>query len=158
SECRNRLFGIVNGVDYKVWNPGSDPYLAQNYDVETVVQGKAQCKAKLQERLQLQARSQAPLFGLIARLVEQKGIELVIKAEEVLLAQDAQLAILGEGDPIYHRQLTNLRDRFPGRIGLTLGFDEGLAHQIEAGADLFLMPSLYEPSGLNQLYSMKYGT
>src|SRR5439155_19714751 len=79
-------------------------------------------------------------------------------AAETLLTQDVQLAILGEGDPTYHRQLTNLRERFPERVGLTLGFDEALAHQIEAGADLFLMPSLYEPSGWNQRYSMKYGT
>jgi starch synthase len=95
---------------------------------------------------------------MVARLVEQKGVELVIRAAPALLDQQCQLVLLGEGDPAYHRLLQQLHARYPDRVALALIFDEPLAHQIEAGADLFLMPSLYEPSGLNQLYSMKYGT
>lgn len=156
-ERRDRLFGIVNGVDYQVWDPATDAVLEQRYDVESVVEGKARCKAALQGHFQLPVEPRRPLLGMVARLVEQKGVDLVIKAAEVFLQQETQLVVLGEGDPIYHRMLTALRDRFPGRVGLRIGFDEALAHRIEAGADLFLMPSLFEPSGLNQLYSMKYG-
>jgi starch synthase len=94
----------------------------------------------------------------VARLVEQKGMDLVVRGAALLLAEGAQLVLLGEGDPKYHRALDDLRRQYPSQVGVTLGFDEALAHKIEAGADLFLMPSLYEPSGLNQLYSMKYGT
>jgi starch synthase len=95
---------------------------------------------------------------MVARLVEQKGVDLVIKAADALLARDAQLVVLGEGDKKYHHALEDIKRRHPDRVGLWIGFDEPLAHQVEAGTDLFLMPSLYEPSGLNQLYSMKYGT
>lgn len=153
-----RLFGIVNGVDYREWDPSSDRYLAAHYDVESVSTGKPHCKAALQRRFQLPEEPRTPLLGVVARLVDQKGIDLVVAAAPTLLEQGVQLAILGEGDPHYHRLLEELRARFPHRMALFLGFDEGLAHQIEAGADLFLMPSLYEPSGLNQLYSMRYGT
>jgi starch synthase len=99
-----------------------------------------------------------PVLGMVARLVEQKGIELLTRAAALLLAEGAQLVVLGEGDPKYHRALQDLRRQYPSQVGVTIGFDETLAHKIEAGADVFLMPSLYEPSGLNQLYSMKYGT
>jgi starch synthase len=95
---------------------------------------------------------------MVSRLVDQKGLNLIGKAADTLLRDGAQLVFLGEGDPAYHRMLQDLRNRYPERVGLTLGFDEPLAHQIEAGADIFLMPSLYEPSGLSQLYSLKYGT
>jgi starch synthase len=98
------------------------------------------------------------LLGVVARLAEQKGIDLIVEAAPALLARGAQLVVLGEGAPAYHRLLEDLQSRHPGRAAVVLRFDEALAHQIEAGADVFLMPSLYEPSGLNQLYSMKYGT
>src|SRR5207249_7851831 len=103
-------------------------------------------------------RARTPLLGMVARLAEQKGVSLVGRVMDNLLTQDVQLVILGEGDAVYHRMLQQLKGHFPDRVGLTLSFDEALAHQIEAGADLFLMPSQYEPSGLNQLYSLKYGT
>jgi starch synthase len=154
----DRLFGIVNGVDYTEWNPATDRHLPATYDADSVVERKPQCKAALQRRLHLAEEPHAPLLGMVARLAEQKGIDLVGRAADVLLRQGAQLVLLGDGDQGYQQMLQKLRARFPDRVGLHLGFDEALAHQIEAGADLFLMPSLYEPSGLNQLYSMKYGT
>jgi starch synthase len=155
---RDRLRGIVNGVDYDVWDPASDRRLPANYSADDPGPGKAVCKAALQRRLEMDVDSGAPLLGVVARLAEQKGIDLICRAAPALLAQGAQLAVLGEGEPRWHAALRELRQRHPGRVGVVLGFDEGLAHLIEAGADLFLMPSLYEPSGLNQLYSMKYGT
>jgi starch synthase len=158
SERREDLFGIVNGVDYDEWNPATDKHIAAHYDVETVCVGKPLCKQALQERCHLPAEPRSPLLAVVARLAEQKGVELILGAAGTLLNQGCQLAVLGEGDPKYHRQLTELRGRYPERMSLTLGFDEPFAHQIEAGADIFLMPSIYEPSGLNQLYSMKYGT
>jgi starch synthase len=157
-ERRDRLFGIVNGVDYGVWNPATDPYLAANYDAETVTVRKPVCKAALQRRHGLAEEPRTPLVGMIARLVEQKGLDLVLPVADALLRQGNQLVVLGEGEAVYHRMLMHLRTRFPDRVGVTLAFDEALAHQIEGGADAFLMPSLFEPSGLNQLYSLKYGT
>jgi len=157
-ERKDRLFGVVNGVDYGAWNPATDPHLAANYDADTVAQRKPLCKKALQVRFGLPCKPHAPLVGMVARLVEQKGVELAVKAAPAFLQQDAQFVILGEGDPVYHEMLRALRDRFPDRVGLVLGFDLTLAHQIEAGTDLFLMPSLYEPCGLNQMYSLKYGT
>lgn len=158
SERRQDLFGINNGVDYRVWSPEHDPHLPAHYSADVLTPGKPQCKAHLQQRQGLALEPHAPLMGVVARLVEQKGVDLIIRAAPELLSQGAQLAVLGDGDPSYQRQLEELQRRFPGRVALTFGFDEALAHLIEAGADLFLMPSLYEPAGLNQLYSMKYGT
>jgi starch synthase len=158
TERRDRLVGIVNGVDYNVWNPATDPYLPAHYDVDSPSTGKARCKADLQRRQGLAVEANAPLLGMVARLVEQKGIDLVIEAAPSLFESGAQLIVLGEGNPDYHRLLEQLRDHYPSRLSVTIGFNEDLAHRIEAGADLFLMPSLYEPSGLNQLYSMRYGT
>jgi starch synthase len=157
SERRHQLSGIVNGVDYRVWDPAIDPHLAAHYDPSTVGEGKAACKAALQRRYGLPEEPRVPLLAMIARLVDQKGIDLVVNSADSFLA-GAQLIVLGEGDPVYHRLLEDLRCRHPKRVGLTLAFDEKLAHQIEAGADIYLMPSQFEPSGLNQLYSLKYGT
>ena len=158
TERVHKLSGIVNGVEYATWNPSSDPLLSSTYDVETVVEGKASCKAALQRRFDLPVEPRIPVLGMIARLVEQKGIELILKAADEMFRQAVQIIILGEGDPEYHRKLILLKQRYPDRIGLLLGFDDTVAHQIEAGADLYLMPSLFEPSGLNQLYSLRYGT
>jgi starch synthase len=158
TERRSDLFGIVNGIDYDEWNPAADPRIAAAYTAETVPQGKPLCKAALQERFRLPPRPATPLLGVVARLAEQKGIDLIAGAAERLLGEDLQLVVLGDGDAVYQHVLNRLRERHPDRVGLYLGFDETLAHQIEAGADLFLMPSIYEPSGLNQLYSMRYGT
>jgi starch synthase len=158
TERRSVLTGIVNGVDYAVWDPATDPHLAANYDAQTVFERKPACKLELQAHYGLPARPEVPLLGLVARLVEQKGVSLVIQSAHELLSHDVQLVVLGEGDPHVHRQLAQVRAHFPQKVGLKVGFDEGLAHRVEAGADLFLMPSQYEPSGLNQLYSLRYGT
>jgi starch synthase len=132
------------------------------YDAQTVVQGKAACKAALQRRYGLPEEPRLPLLAMIARLVDQKGVDLVVNSADGFLGGNGkpgtQLVVLGEGDPVYHRLLEDLRGRYRTRVGLTLAFDEKLAHQIEAGADIYLMPSQFEPSGLNQLYSLKYGT
>jgi starch synthase len=158
TERRAVLTGIVNGVDYAVWDPATDPHIAANYDADTVFERKPACKLELQANYGLPSRPEAPLLGIVARLVEQKGVSLLIQSAHELLSHDIQLVVLGEGDPVIHRQLAQVRAHFPQKVGLMVGFDEGLAHRVEAGADLFLMPSQYEPSGLNQLYSLRYGT
>jgi starch synthase len=158
AERRERLCGIVNGVDYRIWNPATDPHIAMSYDVETVGQRKPRCKAALQRRFGLTEEARTPVVGMVARLVEQKGLDLVGRAAEALLQQGIQFIVLGEGDARYHRMLQDLQTRFPRQVGLVFAFDEPLAHQIEAGADIFLMPSQFEPAGLNQLYSLRYGT
>jgi starch synthase len=155
---RDRLSGIVNGVDYSLWDPAHDRHLAAHYTADALTPGKPRCKAELQRCQHLDEEPDTPLLGVVARLTEQKGIDLIGQAASTLLQGGVQLVVLGEGDPAYHRMFSDLRQRFPRRMGLTLGFNEPLAHRIEAGADLFLMPSQYEPSGLNQLYSLKYGT
>ncbi len=158
TERRDRLFGIVNGIDYRSWNPATDPNLPARYDADSVTAGKPVCKSALQRRYGLPEKQEAPLLGVVARLVEQKGFDLIARAAEPLLAEGVQLVILGEGEAVYHRMIADLKNRFPDRVGVVFGFDEGLAHLVEAGADLFLMPSRYEPAGLNQLYSLRYGT
>ncbi len=169
TERRSQLCGIVNGVDYSVWDPRNDPYLPARYSPETVASGKPACKQALQERCGLPVQPNTPVLGVVARLAEQKGIDLIVPAAYSFLSpgwgggpnspgHGTQLVVLGHGDPRYHQMLGDLRKRFPQQVGLTFDFDETLAHLIEAGSDLFLMPSLYEPSGLNQLYSLRYGT
>lgn len=155
---RHRLAGIVNGVDYADWNPATDPHIAANYDVNSVFERKPQCKAALQRQFQIAEWAGTPLLGVVARLADQKGIELLLEAGLPMLERDCQLVVLGDGDPHYQYWLQQLRDRFPERVGVYFGFSERLAHMVEAGADAFLMPSKYEPSGLNQLYSLRYGT
>ncbi len=158
SERRDRLSGIVNGVDYRFWDPASDPNIAQKYTIDNVVEGKAACKQDLQRLLGLPLEPKIPLLGMVARLTEQKGIDLIVKAADDMLKLPVQLAILGDGDPAYQARLYAIRERYPTQVALHFSFDELLAHKIEAGADLYLMPSLFEPSGLNQLYSLRYGT
>ena len=154
TERRDRLSGIMNGVDYASWDPATDPYIAKQYTIDTVWEGKEVCKADLQRSFGLPQEPRIPLLGMVARLVEQKGVDLVTKAADDFLKLPVQLVILGEGDPAYHARLHAIRERYPDRVGLQIGYDEGLAHKVEAGSDLFLMPSLFEPSGLNQLYSL----
>jgi starch synthase len=155
---RQDLFGIVNGVEERDWNPATDPYLAVNYNADTVSQGKAACKKALQQHFGLDADAATPLLAMVSRLAEQKGVDLVGEIAPTLLGKGVQLVVLGEGQAEYQAMLAALRSRFPTRMGLTLGQNEALAHRIEAGADIFLMPSRYEPCGLSQLYSLKYGT
>jgi len=155
---RDDLFGIVNGVDYEIWNPFSDPYLAASYHPEDLT-GKRICKNDLLAQFHLPEDRQAfPVLGIISRLADQKGFDLLALVMERLLKEEMSLVILGTGEEKYHRLFTDLAQAYPGKIGLHLGFDNALAHKIEAGSDLFLMPSRYEPCGLNQIYSLKYGT
>jgi starch synthase len=154
----HKLSGIVNGCDYGDWDPARDKHIAATYTAETVAAGKAACKADLQRRYGLPERPDVPVLGMVARLVSQKGIDLVLSAAPGFLDLGCQLVFLGDGDPEYHDELTAFKARHPGQVGVYLGFNEGLAHAVEAGADLFLMPSRYEPCGLNQMYSLRYGT
>ncbi len=155
---RRDLFGIVNGIDPTIWNPAVDPTLAASYDAGTVSQGKPACKAQLQRRASLPERPDVPLFAQIGRLDPQKGWDLLAESADELLQNDVQFIVLGVGHPRYHAMLEQLAMRYPGKLRVFLEFSNTLAHQIEAGADIFLMPSIYEPCGLNQLYSLAYGT
>ncbi|MBN1909046.1 MAG: glycogen synthase GlgA [Pirellulales bacterium] len=153
------LSGILNGMDTVHWNPATDSNLAARYNVDTVGQYKPTCKAALQKELGLPTRPNVPLIGLIGRLCDQKGIDLVAKVIQRWVGEeDAQWAILGTGDQKYHDLLGDLAGRFPQKVAARLEFSGELAHRIEAGCDMFLMPSRYEPCGLNQMYSLAYGT
>jgi starch synthase len=152
------LRGIVNGIDTEVWSPVNEPMLAARYDAASVSAGKAKCKAWLQSQAGLDARPDVPIFAQIGRLDRQKGWDLLAEVADLLLEHDVQLVVLGEGHPKYHALLKELESRHAGKVWVYLGFADDLAHQIEAGADLFLMPSLFEPCGLNQLYSLAHGT
>src|SRR5262249_22780614 len=141
-----------------IWNPATDKHLAATYDETTLTEGKPVCKAALQRRYGLLEEARTPLLGVVSRLVAQKGIDLVARGVLALLRRGVQLVVLGKGALGYERHLKDLHAGFPRQVGLTLDESEELAHQIEAGSDIFLMPSEYEPCGLNQLYSLKYGT
>ena len=152
------LTGIVNGADYNVWNPATDPHIAVQYDPSSWQPGKAACKAALQRELGLPESPRTPIIAQIGRLSEQKGWDLVIEVlRRWATEMDVQWAILGTGEPYYHEALGQLSREFPFRIAARLEFSDPMAHRMEAGADIFLMPSRYEPCGLNQLYSLKYG-
>lgn len=153
---RERLTGVVNGIDTAIWNPATDPRLPHHYSASDLT-GKKACKTALQRELKLPARK-VPLLAIVSRLTVQKGLDLVADILPELMALDLQVALLGTGDPQYEAQFRALQQRHPDKIGLRIGFDEGLAHRMEAGGDLFLMPSRYEPCGLNQQYSLRYGT
>jgi len=156
---RGVLSGILNGVDETVWNPATDPHLPARYTLETVHEGKAVCKAALQRELGLAQRPTTPLVGLIGRLDDQKGFDLVATIiPEWARSVDVQWVILGTGEPKYHELFSELARQHPDKVAVRLEFSDPLAHRIEAGADIFLMPSRFEPCGLNQMYSLKYGT
>ncbi len=158
AERRADLFGIVNGVDYRIWDPAIDHFIAARYDVNSVEHSKPECKRDLQDRLSLPVQERTPVLGMISRLAAQKGLDLIEKTAPKFLEEDVQLVVLGVGDPHYRKMLIHLQERYPTKVAARFTLDEALAHQIEAGADMFLMPSLFEPCGLNQLYSLKYGT
>ncbi len=153
---QNRLCGILNGVDYTVWNPATDALLSDRYQL-TALDGKRACKRVIQRRFDIDEDHMRPLIGVVSRLTDQKGIDLIIAALDRIVA-NAQLILLGTGDRGLESALINLRERHPRQVGIILGYDEALSHQIVAGADMFLMPSRFEPCGLTQLYSLKYGT
>ena len=156
-ERASHLFGILNGADYGVWNPQTDSWIACKYNPEDL-SGKRACKAELQKLFGLEIDPTVPVVGTVSRLASQKGFDLIEEAAEELMRRDLQFALVGSGDQHYQELFRALAGRYPGKLSVKIAFDEKLAHQVEAGADMFLMPSRYEPSGLNQLYSLKYGT
>lgn len=154
---RNRpAHGILNGIDYTVWDPSHDSFLSRHYDRKRLA-GKKRCKADLQRIMGLEKRSDLPLFGLVTRLAWQKGVDVLAKALSRLMELDAQFCILGAGDPWAERFFEDISKRWPGKAASFIGYSEELAHKIYAGADFFLMPSRYEPCGLGQLYALRYG-
>ncbi len=155
---RAALTGILNGIDEREWDPQSDPHIPQPYGVSNVIEGKLSARRTLCAELELEPHSGTLLLGMVGRLVEQKGIDLVLAALPDLLQLPIQLALLGSGETRFESALLEWAEREPGRIGAYIGYDERLAHAIEAGADAFLMPSRFEPCGLNQMYSLRYGT
>jgi starch synthase len=140
-----------------LWDPASDPLVTAPYDAARL-EGKVLNKQALQSRLRLKVDAQLPLIGVVSRLTHQKGSDLLADALHDLARIPAQVAILGKGDARIEQALRTAAERYAGRVSVTIGFDEGLAHAIEAGSDIFLMPSRYEPCGLNQMYSQRYGT
>jgi len=156
-ERSGALHGILNGVDYDEWNPESDPLLPANYHAGELA-GKALCKRELQRAMGLPEREDVPLIGLVSRLVKQKGIDTLAEAIPRLLGLDIQIVLLGAGEPWAHFYFGDVAAGRPDRFACRIGYDNRLAHLIEGGADFFLMPSAFEPCGLNQMYSMRYGT
>ena len=156
-ERRSDLYGIVNGIDTKLFDPRTDKYIAANYSAEDI-SGKARCKAGLQREFSLPQEAATPLFGVVGRLVEQKGVDLLAAVVPELVQSGMQVVILGTGEPKYEQQLTDAALEFEDRFALKIGFDVALAQRIYAGADFFLMPSRFEPCGLGQLISLRYGT
>jgi starch synthase len=154
---RDRLIGITNGVDYDAWNPETDPHLPAHFSAKDL-SGKRACKLDLLRRFGLPEEADRPIIASISRLVAQKGFDLIRQVAGRMLEAGAFFVSLGSGEPEYESFLQRLKDSAPNRVAVYRGFNESLAHRIEAGADIFLMPSLFEPCGLNQMYSMRYGT
>lgn len=158
SSRRDDLVGILNGVDTDVWNPAIDELIAAKYTAATVGEGKPLCKAALQKRAKLPIRPEVPLLGMVSRMTGQKGCDIISECMPELLKLDLQMVFLGSGDPGYEQFLLKLAQDNPRKIAVHVGYNESFSHEIEAGADIFLMPSQYEPCGLNQMYSLLYGT
>lgn len=152
------LTGIINGVDYEHWSPEHDALIPQRYSAGDI-SGKRECKRALLAEFGLPADDLGtPLLGVVSRFVTQKGFDIITAAGEAIAAEDLRLVAFGTGEPQYEEALLSLAARYPDKVAVRIGFDNGLAHRIEAGSDMFLMPSMYEPCGLNQIYSLRYGT
>jgi starch synthase len=151
------LFGILNGVDYDEWSPEMDSYVAARYSASDL-RGKQECKRDLLKVMGLPENTRQPVIGCISRLSDQKGFDLILEVIERVLDRGVSFVLLGSGVDAYERALHGLRELRPSQVGVYLGFSNELAHKIEAGSDMFLMPSRFEPCGLNQMYSLKYGT
>ena len=154
---RKSLFGILNGVDYEEWNTTENPFLATAYSA-TRLAGKRANKAALQKETSLPVKARVPVFATISRLAEQKGVDIQLGALQEMLSANIQFVLLGSGSPVFESGYRELMRRFPQKVAVRFGYDEGLSHRIEAGADFFVMPSQFEPCGLNQMYSLRYGT
>ncbi len=153
----SKLRGILNGIDTSVWNPSVDPHIIKNYNKDDVP-GKAACKKDLQKVMGLPVKADVPLLGIITRLTEQKGIDILIEAIPDLIKLNTQLVVLGTGDPGLEKALKKIAKDYPKSVSVKIAYSDELSHKIEAGCDFFLMPSKYEPCGLNQMYSLAYGT
>ena len=153
----NCLTGIMNGVDYEEWDPECDEFIAAHYSINSL-EGKKECRRDLLQRFGLNPESTAPVIGIVSRFAAQKGFDLISLAADRLAREDVSVCVLGSGDKTYEDLFRRLVKQYPGRFAVKVGYDNEMAHRIEAGADLFLMPSRYEPCGLNQVYSLKYGT
>lgn len=151
------LYGILNGIDYDEWNPEKDKFISSNYSINDLT-GKAECKRDLQRTFGLPENLDVPVFGIVSRLVNQKGIDIIAEALHNLFGFDLQLVMLGNGEVWSHFYFGEAASKFPHKFGCHIGYDNVLAHKIEAGSDFFLMPSRFEPCGLNQMYSLRYGT
>jgi starch synthase len=156
-ERSSDVHGVLNGVDYREWNPETDSHIIANYN-EKDLSGKKRCKKDLIKSFKLKGSEKAPLIGIVSRLAAQKGFDILAEAVDKLVELGFLMVLLGTGDEIYEKQFAEIRKKHKGRFGVKIAFDNALAHKIEAGADMFLMPSRYEPCGLNQMYSLKYGT
>ena len=155
-ERQGTLVGILNGVDYDEWNTAANPYIPHPYSARDLA-GKAEMKAEVQSEFGLPVSAKMPLFASVTRLVDQKGVDLLLGALEEMVSAELQFILLGSGSPELQAGYSNLAVRNPRKVGVRIGFDQGLSHRIEAGADFFLMPSRFEPCGLNQMYSLRYG-
>ena len=151
------LRGILNGIDAEEWDPTRDPLIPANFSAESL-SGKAVCKAALQEEFGLPIRADVPVVGVVGRLTHQKGFDVLARAMDRLLSWDLQIVLLGTGDPAAERFFRELRARRPNAFGAHIGFEERVSHLVEAGCDFLVMPSRFEPCGLNQLYGLRYGT
>src|SRR5258707_9032307 len=154
----DRMVGILNGVDYTLWNPERDKFIAAKYSAKDL-SGKQVCKQSLLELFELPAEHLAkPVIGIVSRFADQKGFDLIAERAHELMHEDLLLVALGTGERKYEELFRALAAAYPGRVGVKIAYDNAVAHKIEAGADMFLMPSRYEPCGLNQIYSLRYGT
>ena len=151
------VFGILNGIDYDVWNPETDPLIAANFNIDDL-SGKAVCKEDLQKIFNLPVRPDVPVIGLVTRLVKQKGVDILSEAIYGMLNYDVQIILLGSGEVWSHFYFGDVANKLPDKFACYFGYNNTLAHKIEAGSDFFLMPSKFEPCGLNQMFSMSYGT
>ncbi len=151
------LAGILNGVDYDEWNPATDRYIAARYSPQAL-EGKQECRRDLLLRFSLDPETTAPVIGIVSRFAAQKGFDLIALAADRLAHEDVTVVVLGSGDKVYEDLFRRLVRQYPGRFAIKVGYDNEMAHRVEAGSDMFLMPSRYEPCGLNQIYSLKYGT
>jgi starch synthase len=154
---RHKLRGILNGVDYVEWNPETDPHLPAHFSSEDL-SGKEECKRQLLAEIGLPHYGERPLIGIVSRFADQKGFDLVAEIAAPLADENVSLAILGSGDKYFEDMFRYFGEVRPDKFGVTIGYNNALAHRIEAGSDMFLMPSRYEPCGLNQIYSLRYGT
>jgi starch synthase len=154
----DRFVGILNGVDYAAWSPENDKFIAAKYSA-TDLSGKQACKKDLLAEFKMPAKAaERPVIGIVSRFADQKGFDLIAAVADDLMKENLAIVALGTGDPKYEKLFAALAKKFPDKVGVRIGYDNALAHKIEAGADMFLMPSRYEPCGLNQIYSLRYGT